>query len=84
MDIENITKELEKIEGSKEFKGAISKLIDLKSNANMKEVLIAIEKLDHKLDISIGAVNSKIDNMKWFIGIAIAVVAALAKVFKLF
>lgn len=79
MKLETVEEIIDEIEVSKKSRKAIVKLIDLKNQDSMDKILGAIDKLDHKLDTSIGALNTKLDtslgalnerfdDFKWFIG----------------
>ena len=96
MKFEILEEEIEKIGGSKESKKAVLKLIDLKTNSDMREVINAIDKfrievdsfkneLNTKLETSIGSLKSENSSIKWLIGgifVAITILLAIVTLKK--
>ena len=89
MDIENVYKEIKGINLPEKDKEAFVRLIKIKTDADMKEVINAISSLkqeinafDHKLETSIGALRGEIGYIKWFIGGGIALATLIMKFLK--
>jgi hypothetical protein len=78
MDISDVNSGLEEIALPADQKRAMLKLIDVKINNDMKEVIAKIDQVEKQLEIKIQAVHDKLSNeiktVYWVIGIAMAVI----------
>ena len=61
MNLNDVQKEIDKLEGSKEAKESIAKLIDIKTTNDMKEIIAEMKSFKNEINTSIGALNSKLD-----------------------
>lgn len=60
-----------------EQRNSILKLIDIKTEQDMREVINSIKHLENKFDNKIGAIESQIKLLFWAIGVVITLIIAL-------
>ncbi|QHN64526.1 hypothetical protein [Bergeyella cardium] len=58
-------------------KDAILKLIDIKTNEDMKEVIQTIKHLENRVDSQINRVDSQIKIILWVLGIIITLIVSI-------
>ncbi len=73
----DINQETEKIEGNSQQKQAILKLIEIKTDSDMKEVIAKMEGMQIAIDTKFSSLKSEITILKWLIGIVVALLTAV-------
>ena len=75
MELSKINEEFKKL--PVEQQEAILKIIDFKTNEDMKDVIQSIKHLENKFDSKITALDSKISTIFWVLGVIVTLIIAL-------
>lgn len=75
MELNQINQEVQKI--SKEQQEAVLKLIDIKTNNDMKEVIQSIKHLENSFESRLVAIDTRFTVIFWALGIIITLIIAI-------